>query len=143
MSSPAAQLNFTPEVALAYRDITLARLEEEHPTTARVIGRVPDAKREYKPEPNSRSAWDLACHLAQSDVWFLNAIADGSFEWAGDPPKPATSTAGLVEWYRTEFARAAGRVRAMTRSDRFRKKPRNRDVENIRDLRPHRLRPRA
>lgn len=114
MSSPAAQPNFTPEFATTYRAVTLGRLERENPTTRRVIGNVPDAKRDYKPDPNARSAWDLANHLAQSDVWFLNSIADGNFEWTGDPPKPADTISGLEQWNETEFKKAAARVWSLT-----------------------------
>ncbi|MBV8207957.1 MAG: DinB family protein [Acidobacteria bacterium] len=117
MSTTATQPVFTQEIAAAYREITLGRLEKENATTRRVIGNIPESKRDYKPEANSRSAWDLACHLAQSDVWFLNAIADGNFEWTGDPPRPANTVAGLVDWYKAEFAKAAARVRAMSTQD--------------------------
>lgn len=117
MSTPATQPNFTPEFALAYRAVTLGRIENENATTRRVIGSVPDTQRDYKPEVNSRSAWDLACHLAQSDVWFLNGIASQNFEWTGEPPKPADSVNGLVDWYQKEFAKAAARVRAMSAED--------------------------
>jgi len=116
MPSPAAGPKFTPEFATTFRDITLERIEKENATTRRVIGNIPDGKREYKPEPNSRSAWDLACHLAHSDVWFLNGIASHNFEWTGEPPKPA-DVAGLMSWYDTEFQTAAARVRTMSAPD--------------------------
>ena len=117
MSSPAAQPKFTPEFATTFRDITLRRIENENATTRRVIDNVPDNKRDYKPEPNSRSAWDLACHLAQSDVWFLNGIASHNFEWTGEQAKPADTVAGLVSWYDAEFKKATARVRDMSAPD--------------------------
>ncbi len=59
-----------------------------------------------------RSAWDLAVHVAQSDVWFLNSIADGAFNWS-DTPAPAKDVKGLVAWYEAEFPKAMARVKAM------------------------------
>lgn len=119
-SAPARERQgqkFTPEFATTYREVTLGKIEQENKTTRRVIGNVPDNERDYKPEPNSRSAWDLACHIAQSDVWFLNGIANHTFEWTGEPPKPADTVADLVKWYDAEFRKAAERVRAMSAQD--------------------------
>ncbi len=114
MSSPAAQPNFTPEFATTYRAVTLGRIRQEGKTTRRVIGAIPDGKRDYKPEANSRSAWDLAHHIATAEVWFLYAIADRNFAFSGEPPSVASDIAGLVKYHETEQAKAAARVNAMT-----------------------------
>jgi len=57
----------------------------ELPATLRVISAVSEAGRDYRPHPKSRSAWELATHIATGDVWFLDSIAAGSF--AFDPAK--------------------------------------------------------
>jgi hypothetical protein len=36
--------------------------------------RVERAKRDYKPQENSRSAWDLAHHIAIADVGFRGCV---------------------------------------------------------------------
>ena len=77
MSSP--QLSLTPEFVTAYRDAMLAGLRNEMQITKRVLAAVPDGKRDYRPDPNARSAWDLATHLANVDVWFADGIADLKF----------------------------------------------------------------
>ena len=112
MTAPAP--SFTPEFAIALRDLMTGKIEREGPATRRVIGSVPEDKKNYKPHENSRSAWDLALHLAQSDVWFLNAVADQSFAWTGDPPAPASDIKGLLAWYDAEYPKAVARVNAMT-----------------------------
>ena len=56
MSSTAAQPSFTPEFATTYRAVTLGRIQQEGKTTRRVIGNIPEGKRDYKPEPNSRTS---------------------------------------------------------------------------------------
>ena len=92
----------------------LGRIEKELATTKRVIGNIPNDKRDYKPHPVCRSAWELATHLAQSDIWFLNGIASRNFEFTGEPPAPADTVAGLVDWYDREAKQAAARVRNMS-----------------------------
>lgn len=58
-------------------------MASEVPTTCKVLGAVKGDNRDYKPDPKSRSAWDLATHLATSDAWFLDSIINGAF--AFDP----------------------------------------------------------
>jgi len=57
----------------------------EVPATLRVLAAVRDDGRDYRPHPKSRSAWELATHLATGDVWFIDSITTGSF--AFDPAK--------------------------------------------------------
>ena len=54
-------------------------LQGEWMHTYKAINAVPDGKKDYKPAGDSRSAWDLAYHLAVCDVGFLNAVATNSF----------------------------------------------------------------
>ena len=114
MSSPATQPKFTPEFAATYRSVTLGRIQQEGKTTRRVIGNIPEDKRNFKPEKNSRSAWDLAHHIVTADVWFLNAIADRNFAYSGEPPQVAGNISGLVAYHEAESAKAAARVNALT-----------------------------
>ena len=65
----------SPEFAAGVRDFMLMGIENEISKTMAVIAAVPDAKRDWKPDAASRSAWDLAWHLACEDVLFLDQIA--------------------------------------------------------------------
>lgn len=56
-------------------------MNDEGKVTAKVIAAVPDDRRDYKPDEKSRTAWELATHLALGDIWFLQSIIDGSFEF--------------------------------------------------------------
>ena len=106
-----AEHGLTPEFAAGYRAMTLGGLDNEFKITAKVIKAVPEACRDYRPDPHARSAWDLAWHLASTDVWFLNGIADGKFgaEESPESEKPKT-IAELVSWYETNIARGVQRV---------------------------------
>jgi uncharacterized damage-inducible protein DinB len=105
----------TPEFALAYRDTMLDGLAREVETTKKVLSAIPDSKRDYRPDPNARTAWELAWHMANSDIQFLDSIADLKFTMAppaeADMPKTA---AELVGWYDRNFKRASARVRALS-----------------------------
>lgn len=101
----------TPDQARAVANAVGQQLQYEWMTTYKVLAAMPDGRHDYKPEPNSRSAWDLAVHLATGDVWFLDGILAGEFKAPDDAP-PASDLAGLAEWYKKEFPNRLERVLA-------------------------------
>src|ERR1700751_5640225 len=103
----------TPEFALTYRDMMLDGFAREVETTKRVLLAVPDGKKDYRPDPCARTAWELAWHLANTDVQFLDGIADLKFSM-GQPTDKPNNIAELVDWYDRNITRASDRVRAMT-----------------------------
>ncbi|HEY7095591.1 MAG TPA: DinB family protein [Terriglobales bacterium] len=112
MATP--QMSLSPEFVLTYRDMMLDGLAREAEITKRVIGAVPDDKADYKPDPNARTGRELASHLANVDVWFLDSIADLKFGMEEDAGKPQLTSAQLVDWYNENIKRGSERVRAMT-----------------------------
>ena len=105
----------TPEFALAYRELMLQSFSREVETTKKVIAAVPENKREYRPDPHARTAWELAWHLAHSDIQFLDAIADLKFTRDTTEVKDKPNTiAEIVSWYEQHYNRAANRVRALS-----------------------------
>jgi uncharacterized damage-inducible protein DinB len=107
----------TPEFARGYCAMMLDGLKRETETTKKVLAAVPDAKSDYKPDPNAKSGWELAWHIANSDVDFLNAIADLKFDMAAMQQEPAdkpTNVAELVEWYDRNMKRGIERVAALS-----------------------------
>ena len=111
----AADCAITPEFATAYRDMMLSGLANETRTTSKVLAAIPENGRDYRPDPQGRTAWELAWHLANTDVQFLDGIADGKFnmESPDDEHKPKT-VADLVAWYDENMARGMERIRAMS-----------------------------
>jgi uncharacterized damage-inducible protein DinB len=103
----------TPEVALGYRAITLDGFKNEVEITKKVIAAVPDAKSDYRPDANARTAKELAWHIANTDVQFLDGIADLKFNMENPEHKPQTS-AEVVAWYDENMKRGIARVEAMT-----------------------------
>jgi uncharacterized damage-inducible protein DinB len=109
--STATQSSVTPEFAAGLRDVFLQTIASERDITKRVVAAVPSTKTDYKHDPKGRTALELATHVVESDVWFLNSIADGAFNF--DPEKslkPFKSAAEAVAWYEKNFQPAFDRV---------------------------------
>jgi uncharacterized damage-inducible protein DinB len=103
----------SPEFALGYRAMMLDGVVREAECTKKVIAAIPDAKSDYKPDPQARSAKELAWHLANSDIQFLDGIAELNFNMETPEHKPQTS-AEVVAWYDENIKRGVARVQAMT-----------------------------
>ena len=103
----------TPKFAAGMCAMMLDGIAREVEITKRVIGAVPDAKSEYRPDPNARTAKELAWHIANTDVQFLDGIADLQFKMESPEHKPQTS-AEVVAWYDENMKRGIARVQAMT-----------------------------
>jgi uncharacterized damage-inducible protein DinB len=56
-------------------------IESDVPTTMKVLAAVGQGNGNYKPDAKSRSAFQLASHIATSDAWFLQSVIDGKFEF--------------------------------------------------------------
>src|SRR5277367_5523812 len=105
----------TPEFAQGYAALMLDGLAREVETTKKVLAAIPDAKKDYRPDPNARTAWELGWHLANTDVQLMDGIADLKFVMAARPEseKPKT-VAELVDWYGKNMARSSERVRGLS-----------------------------
>jgi uncharacterized damage-inducible protein DinB len=98
-----------PDQAKTVAEVVGQNLQGEWMHTYKAIAAVPDAKKDYKPETNSRSAWDLAHHIAVCDVGFLEAVASNSF--ANFPAKcDAKDIPGLADWYKHQMPKALEKV---------------------------------
>ena len=103
----------TAEFVLGLRAMMLDGIQREAEITQKVIRAVPDAKSDYRPDPNARSAKELAWHLANSDIQFLDGIADMKFNMETPEHKPQTSEE-VAAWYDQNMKRGIDRVAAMT-----------------------------
>jgi uncharacterized damage-inducible protein DinB len=87
-----------------FLDFFVRNLEMECPTTKKVLAAVPNDKKTYKPDEKSKSAHDLAWHIASSDIWFIDSVLNASFDMTDGegPPAPAT-IAEIVTWYEMNY----------------------------------------
>ena len=101
-----------PEQAKAVAEVIGQGLQGEWMHTYKAINAVPDDKKDFKPEANSRSAWDLAQHIAMCDVGFLHAVIQNDFK--AFPAKcDATTIPALADWYKHEMPKALEKVLAL------------------------------
>jgi uncharacterized damage-inducible protein DinB len=87
------------------------QLQNEWMTTFKVLTAIPEGKKDYKPDPHSRAAGELAAHLAGADVWFLNGVVNGKFD---DPAEPTFgSISEIGDWYKQNFPKVLERALAL------------------------------
>src|SRR6266446_9025074 len=101
MSSP----QLTPDQARFILDTALPTLKSEHQTTKRVIEAIPLDKGDYRPDPISRTALELAWHTVAAEKRFLSGIPVGAFDF--NPihrPESITNSAGIAAWFDESFA---------------------------------------
>ncbi len=93
-------------------------MEGELAATLKVLGAVKDDNRTYKPDDKSRSAWDLATHIATSDVWFLDSIINGKFVFDQEAAKQAESqfksSSDVVAFYQKAVPERLQKLRALS-----------------------------
>lgn len=106
----------TAEQARAVVEVLTGSIENEAKATRKVIAAIPNGNRDFKPDPKSRTAWEIAVHLVTSDMWFADSILAGKFEWHNEPPTPKemTDPAAVANWHEKHLAQALMKLRAMT-----------------------------
>jgi uncharacterized damage-inducible protein DinB len=106
-----------PEQAKFLTEYFATLLENEAKTTAKVIAAVPENKRDYKPDDKSRTAWDLATHLALGDIWFIDSIVNGAYKFDAEAEKNQMakfkSVKDVVDHYNREFPAKLQALRAL------------------------------
>ena len=86
----------TPEQATFLCALELRNIERESGTTLRMLEAVPADKADYRPDAISKSAFDLAWHIAAAENMFLNAIADGKFTFGAPRPEAIRTAADIA-----------------------------------------------
>ena len=98
-------------------DYFVNMMSDEGKTTAKVLAAVPDEGRDYRPDPKSRTAWELATHLALGDIWFIQSIIDGSFNFDPEVEKRQVENfkgvADLVAHYKREYPAKLAELRTL------------------------------
>ena len=106
----------TADQAKAIADYFATMFDTECANTLKVLRAVPDDRRDYKPDEKSRTAWELATHIAGSDLWFIDSVCDAVFVY--DPQVEDNKTAGLhtisdvVAFYEREYPKRIQRLRS-------------------------------
>jgi uncharacterized damage-inducible protein DinB len=78
----------------------------EAKTTRNVLAKIPEAS-EYRPDPKSRTAREIAWQIVCEEKMIIDALESGKAEWA-PPPMPATMKE-VLDAYEKQSAGMAGR----------------------------------
>jgi uncharacterized damage-inducible protein DinB len=105
----------TPEFIKALSGVFLQGLHSEFPVTSKVLKAVPEQNQEYRPDPKSKTAMELAWHIASVDVWFIDCIVGHSFQLPQrEMPATVKTGADISAWYDQEIAAGVPKIEAMT-----------------------------
>jgi uncharacterized damage-inducible protein DinB len=83
---------------------------KESKTTAKVLARIPEGS-QYRPDPKSRTAQDIAWQILCEERMLIDALESGKAEWS-PAPTPATMKE-IVEAYEKQSASIAERLTAL------------------------------
>ena len=82
----------------------------ESKTTRNVLARIPEGS-DYRPDPKSRTAKDIAWQIVCEEKMIIEALENGKAEWA-PPPMPATMQE-VLDAYDKQSAQAIQRWNAL------------------------------
>ncbi len=115
-----------PQQSLFLRDFLLQPLEDEIRETGRVLAAVPEIHREYRPDPKSRSALELAWHIVSSEIWYLEGIVHGHLApERASLPRHIKSIRDIIDLHRTSVPDLVDQVRHLGAAELGRTMPLN------------------
>jgi uncharacterized damage-inducible protein DinB len=85
------------------REFCIARRKAEVPTFVRVLKAVPQDRSDYRPDPKSRTAAELAWYIAAEEAALVSLLDTGTIEWKDQPP-PATVAESVAAYERAAAA---------------------------------------
>jgi uncharacterized damage-inducible protein DinB len=104
-----------PEQAAFLQQIALPAVKNEHRTTRSVIEAIPAEKGDYRPDPISKSAMELAWHIVAAEHRFYSGIVSGVFDFTPiHRPDTVRTPAEIARWYGDSFSRNFERLTALT-----------------------------
>jgi uncharacterized damage-inducible protein DinB len=111
----------TPEQATFLCAVELRTFERESGTTLRMLEAVPVDKADYRPDTISKSAFDLAWHIAAAENMFLTAVAEGKFTFGVPRPESIRTAADIASWYAQRSQENAARISKLSPEELTRK----------------------
>jgi|SRR5450432_597336 uncharacterized damage-inducible protein DinB len=94
----------TPEQAAFLLQFELPAFKNEHHNTGNVIKAIPTSPAVYRPDPLSKTALELAWHIAASEQRFLSGIAAGGFDFSPiHQPESVKNSTDIANWFDESF----------------------------------------
>ncbi len=89
----------------------LPAIRNEHRITKSIIEAIPADKGDYRPNEISKSADDLAWHIATAEMMFLDAVSNAKFEFIPRPrPDSVKNSQDISAWYAEHFAAGVAKL---------------------------------
>jgi hypothetical protein len=105
----------TAEQAAFLLQLELPALKNEHRTTRRVIEAIPLDKGDYRPDPQSKTAAELAWHVVAAEQRFLAGIAAGGFDFTPiHRPDSVKNSAQIAQWFGESFEKTFPNVATLS-----------------------------
>jgi uncharacterized damage-inducible protein DinB len=91
--------------------VYLPALKNEHRLTKTVIEAIPLDKGDYRPDAISKTALDLAWHIASTEMRFMDVLPAGEFDFSPRPrPESIKNSEDLASWYVDNFDQRFGKL---------------------------------
>jgi uncharacterized damage-inducible protein DinB len=84
---------------------------DESATTRKVLARIPEGS-DYRPDPKSRTAQEIAWQIVCEEKMLIDALESGAAAWA--PPPVPTTMKEVANTYETQSADIAERLRGLS-----------------------------
>jgi uncharacterized damage-inducible protein DinB len=82
----------------------------ESTTTRKVLARIPEGS-EYRPDPKSRTAQEIAWQIVCEEKMIIEALESGKAQWA--PPPPPATMKEVLDAYEKQSAGMVARWKAL------------------------------
>lgn len=105
----------SPENASFLLQYLLPSVKNEHRSTRSVIESIPQANADYRPDPYSKTAMELAWHIVAAEHRFYSGIITGDFDFAPNHrPDSVKTPAQIGEWYGQSFNKNFAQLQTLT-----------------------------
>ena len=99
-------LPITPENASFLLHYMLPSVKNEHRSTRSVIEAIPLSNADYRPDPYSKTAMELAWHIVAAEHRFYSGIVAGAFDFTPNHrPENVHAPIHIGQWYGDSFAK--------------------------------------
>ena len=103
------------EHALFLLQYTLPTVQNEHRTTRAVIEAIPQTNRDYRPDPYSKTAMELAWHIVAAEHRFYSGIVAGAFDFSPNHrPESVQTGPQIAQWLADSFAKNSEQISRMS-----------------------------
>jgi uncharacterized damage-inducible protein DinB len=107
-------MTLSPEQAQGLAMFLIPSIENEIPTTKKMLAAVPQDQLSYKLGEKGRTAQELMWHIVKSDIWFAEGIGAGEFAQGGSEGDAPATVQEIVSQYESGLTAAMAKVKAMS-----------------------------